>query len=54
VLNECIDESGRDPENFGERITKFGVVAEKLGRFEFPGAFLKFSREKSENWIFWK
>jgi hypothetical protein len=40
------NERGSDPENFGERITEFEVVVEKLWRFEFLGGFLKFSREK--------
>jgi hypothetical protein len=38
-------ERGSDSENFGERITEFGVVVEKLSRFEVPGAFLQISRE---------
>jgi hypothetical protein len=46
-------ERGSDSENFGERITEFRVVVEKLGRFEVPEAFLQIFREKSENWIFW-
>jgi hypothetical protein len=46
-------ERGSDSKNFGERITEFGVVVEKLWRFEVPGAFLQISWEKSKNWIFW-
>jgi hypothetical protein len=44
---------GSGSENFGERITEFGVVVEKLLRFEVSGAFLQISQEKSENWILW-
>jgi hypothetical protein len=36
---------GSDSKNFGERITKFGVVVEKLCRFEVPLAFLQISQE---------
>jgi hypothetical protein len=46
-------ERGSDSENYGERITEFGVVAEKLWRFEVIGVFLQISWAKSENWIFW-
>jgi hypothetical protein len=29
-----------DPENFGEGITRFGVVVEKIRNFEVSGIFL--------------
>jgi hypothetical protein len=41
-------ERGSDSENFGERITEFRVVVEKLGRFEVPEAFLQISRENQK------
>jgi hypothetical protein len=36
VQNERISE----PENFGARITRFGVVVEKIWNFEVSGLFL--------------
>jgi hypothetical protein len=39
-------ERGSDSENFSIKITEFGVVAEKLWRFEVPRAFLHIFREK--------
>jgi hypothetical protein len=34
------NEIGSDSENFGARITRFGVVVEKMGIFEVSGAIL--------------
>jgi hypothetical protein len=34
------NERRSDPENFGEGITRFGVVVEKIRNFEVPGLFL--------------
>jgi hypothetical protein len=34
------NERGSDPENFGEGITRFGVVVEKIRNFEVSGLFL--------------
>jgi hypothetical protein len=34
------NERRSDPENFGEGITKFGVVVEKIWNFEVSGLFL--------------
>jgi hypothetical protein len=34
------NERRSDPENFGERITRFGVVVEKIRNFEVSGLFL--------------
>jgi hypothetical protein len=33
-------ERGSDSENFGTRITRFGVVVEKIWNFEVSGLFL--------------
>jgi hypothetical protein len=33
-------ERGSDPENFGAKITRFGVVVEKIWNFEVSGLFL--------------
>jgi hypothetical protein len=50
AINMCYmnaqKERGSGAENFGERITEFGVVVEKLLRFEVPGTFLQISQEK--------
>jgi hypothetical protein len=35
-----------DPENFGARITRFGVVIEKIWNFEVLGYFVDFSEAK--------
>jgi hypothetical protein len=34
------EERGSDPENFGAKITRFGVVVEKIWIFEVLGLFL--------------
>jgi hypothetical protein len=34
------NERRSDPENFGEGITRFGVVVEKIQNFEVSGLFL--------------
>jgi hypothetical protein len=34
------NERRSDPENFGEGITRFGVVVEKIRNFEVSGLFL--------------
>jgi hypothetical protein len=34
------NERRSDPENFGEGITRFGVVVEKIRNFEISGLFL--------------
>jgi hypothetical protein len=33
-------ERGSDPENFGAKITRFGVVVERIWNFEVSGLFL--------------
>jgi hypothetical protein len=38
-MNAC-NERRSDPENFGERITRFRVVVEKIRKFEVSGLFL--------------
>jgi hypothetical protein len=38
-MNAC-NETRSDPENFGEGITRFGVVVEKIRNFEVSGLFL--------------
>jgi hypothetical protein len=40
------NERRNDPENFGARITRFGVVVEKLWNFEVSGLFLRERKEK--------
>jgi hypothetical protein len=37
---ECMDERGSDSENFGERITEFGVMVAKIWRKEVIGTYL--------------
>jgi hypothetical protein len=37
---ECMDERGSDSENFGERITEFGVTVAKIWRKEVIGTYL--------------
>jgi hypothetical protein len=40
VLYECTKKRGSDSENFGTRITGFGVGVEKIWNFEVSGLFL--------------
>jgi hypothetical protein len=40
VFYECTKERESDSENFGTRITGFGVVIEKIWTFEVSGAIL--------------
>jgi hypothetical protein len=37
-----LTEKRSDPENFGARITRFGVVVEKIWNFEVSGYFCGF------------
>jgi hypothetical protein len=36
----ALNERRSDPENFGEEITRFGLVVEKIRNFEVSGLFL--------------
>jgi hypothetical protein len=40
------NERRSDPENFGEGITRFGVVVEKVHNFEVSGLFCGFSEAR--------
>jgi hypothetical protein len=38
----ALNEKRSDPENFGTRITRFGVVVQKIWNFEVSGYFCEF------------
>jgi hypothetical protein len=45
----ALNERRNDPENFGARITRFGVVVEKIWNFEVLGLFLR-GKTKKKPW----